>query len=162
SRAWRWRTWETEEKRRATVPIAPYQVNRYYASWYWKHPSPACGKAKNSHHLFGDHHVVDVVIRRQAPAVGEGAVDHAGLLGDGEPVVEQIFRQFVGGDELVPLMGAARQPTQHIFSADDGERKTLPVAIEGGDHHQPARLEHCRAAADEGADVGDVLDHLHR
>ena len=85
------------------------------------------------------HHVIDVHVGRQAPAVGERAVDHAGLLGDGELVVLQMLRQFVGGDELVPLMGAARQPAQHIFGADDGKRKALPVAVQGRDHHHARR-----------------------
>src|SRR5450631_3386382 len=51
------------------------------------------------------HHVVHVHVGGDAPAVGERAVDHAGLLGDGELVVFKMMREFVGGDELVPLMG---------------------------------------------------------
>jgi hypothetical protein len=59
-------------------------------------------------------------------------------------------------------MGAARQPAQHIFGADDRERKALPVAVQGRDHHQPARLDHRRTARKERADIGDMLDHFHR
>ena len=50
----------------------------------------------------GHHHVVHVHVGRDAPSVGERAVDHPGLLGDGELVVGQVPRQFIGGDELVP------------------------------------------------------------
>ena len=73
-----------------------------------------------------------------------------------------MLREFVGGDEFVPLMGAARQPAQYIFGADDRQRKALPVAVQGRDHHQPARLEHRRAAVEEDADIRHVLDHFHR
>src|SRR6185437_921473 len=38
--------------------------------------------------------------------------------------------------ELVPLMRAARQPAQHIFGADDGERETLERAVERRRDHQ--------------------------
>ena len=113
-------------------------------------------------HPLRHHHVVHVHVGRDGPFVGERVVDHAGLFGDGELVVSEMVREFVGGDELVPLMGAARQPAQHVFGADDGERKALPVAVQGRDHHQAAGLEHRRAALEEHADIGDVLDHFHR
>ena len=60
-------------------------------------------------HLLRDHHVVHVHVGRDAPSVGERVIDHAGLLGDGELVVGEMLGEFVGGDELVPLMGTARQ-----------------------------------------------------
>ena len=89
-------------------------------------------------------------------------IDHAGLFGDGELVVRQMLCEFVGGDELVPLMGAARQPAQDVFGADDRQRKALPIAVYGRYHHQPAGLEHRGAAIEEHADVGDMFDYLHR
>src|SRR5690242_16072073 len=48
-----------------------------------------CGGFSNprSHHPFGDDHVVDVHVGREPPAVGERAVDHAGLLGDDQAIV---------------------------------------------------------------------------
>ncbi|KTT56978.1 hypothetical protein SB7C_12185, partial [Staphylococcus epidermidis] len=65
------------------------------------------------HHLLGDDHVVHVHVGRQAPAVGERAVDDAALLGDDEAIVEQVFRQLIRGDEFAPFMRSARQPAQH-------------------------------------------------
>src|SRR5205807_3339879 len=85
-----------------------------YSGWWLWVPAFA-GTTRMSHHLFRDHHVVHVRVGGEAPFVGERAVDHAGLLGDDEPVVEQMLCELVRGDELVPLMGAARQPAQHIF-----------------------------------------------
>ena len=55
-------------------------------------------------------HVVHVHVGGEAPFVGERAIDHTGLFDDDEPVVEQVLCEFVGGDKLVPLMSAARQP----------------------------------------------------
>ena len=55
--------------------------------------------------------------------------------------------EFVGGDELVPTVGAAGQPAQHIFGADDREGETLQGAVEGGGDHQPAGLYHFGARA---------------
>src|SRR6516164_3389831 len=109
-------------------------------------PAFARTTAISSHHLLGDHHVIYVSVGGEAPAIEEGAVDHTGLLGDDEAVVQEIFRKLVGGDKFVPLMGAARQPAHDIFGADDGERKALPVAVDGRDHHHPAGLQHRRAA----------------
>src|ERR1700682_3845773 len=51
-------------------------------------------------HPLRHHHVVHVHVGREAPAVGERAIDHAGMLGDGKLVVVQMMREFVGGDEL--------------------------------------------------------------
>src|ERR1700694_5553285 len=129
----------------------------YVSRWLWV-PAFAGTTLNPLRH----HHVVHVHVRRDAPFVGERAVDHAGLLGDGELVVGEVTGEFVGGDELVPLMGAARQPAQYILGADDGERKALPVAVDGRDHHHAAGLEHRGAAVEEHADIGNVLDHLHR
>ncbi len=58
-------------------------------------------------------------------------------------------------------MGAARQPAQNIFGADDRQRKALERAIERRDEQQPARLDHLGRNRDEQADIGDVLDHFH-
>src|SRR3954447_11743818 len=59
-------------------------------------------------HPLGHHHVVHIHVGRDAPSVGERVIDHAGLLGDGELIVGEMPAEFVGRDELVPLMGAAR------------------------------------------------------
>ena len=64
-------------------------------------------------------------------------------------VIAQVLS--VGLSELVPLMGAARQPAQHVFGADDGERKALPVTVQCRDHHHAARLDHRRTAGQERA-----------
>src|SRR5450756_188107 len=113
-------------------------------------------------HPLRHHHVVHVHVGGETPAVGERAVDHAGLLGDGELVGLQVALELVGGDEFVPLMGAARQPAQDVFGADDGERKALPVAVQGRDHHDSAGLQHRGAAVEEHADIADMFDHFHR
>ena len=65
-----------------------------------------------------------------------------------------------GRDQLVVAVGAARQPAQDVFGADDGEEPRLHRAVDrGGDHH-PAGLQDRRTGGDEGRHVGDVLDHL--
>ena len=107
-------------------------------------------------------HVVHVDVGGQLPAVGEQIVDHARSRRSpaGRCCSIAISSSF-GRDELVPLMGAARQPAQHVFGADDREREALQRAVERRRDHQPAGLHHRGAACDEQRHIGDVLDHLH-
>ena len=67
---------------------------------------------------------------------------------------------FLGRDQLVKLVGAARQPAQHIFGADDGKRKALQLRLIVAATMMPPGFT-ISAHADEQADVGDVLDHFH-
>src|SRR5438552_12753158 len=69
-----------------------------------------CGqiwKAGSGGRTLRDHHVVHIHVGRKLPAVGDGIVDHAGLVDRGEPVPLQHGLELVRGDELVPLVGAA-------------------------------------------------------
>ena len=59
-------------------------------------------------------------------------------------------------------MGAARQPSQYVFGADDGERKAFQGPVQRRYHHQAGWLEQRGAAIHEQREVGDMLDHLHR
>src|SRR5450759_2086552 len=54
-------------------------------------------------HPLRHHHVIHVHVGGEAPAVGERAVDHAGLFGDAKLVVLQMMGEFVRGNELVPV-----------------------------------------------------------
>jgi hypothetical protein len=58
-------------------------------------------------------------------------------------------------------MGASGEPTQHVFGADNGERKGLERAVEGRDHHESRRLHEGGGGVHESREIGDVLDHLH-
>ncbi|SIT53206.1 conserved hypothetical protein [Mesorhizobium prunaredense] len=58
-------------------------------------------------------------------------------------------------------MGTARQPAQHIFGADNGQAQRLQRAVDGGDEHDAAGLEHLAAFGHEQVDVGNMLDHFH-
>ena len=68
----------------------------------------------------------------QAPFT-EGTVDRERGFG-------QEAAQLLGLEELRPVVGAGRQPAQHIFRAHFGERESLQRAVEGGHDHQPALL----------------------
>src|SRR3984957_16870019 len=114
-----------------------------------------------SRRLLRDHHVVDVRVARELPAVGHKIVDDAAFAGDMQPAPLDRNLEFVRRDELVPSMGAARQPTQDGFGADYGEREALCCAIERGDEQKPAGLHHRARLRDEEADIGDMLDHFH-
>ncbi len=48
-----------------------------------------------------------------------------------------------------------------MLGADDGQRHCLGGAVEGGDHHQPARPQQPGAVPEELSRIGHVLDHLH-
>jgi hypothetical protein len=58
-------------------------------------------------------------------------------------------------------VGAARQPAQDVLGADDRQREALERAVQRRGHHQAARFDHAGAAAHEGREIGDVLDHFH-
>ena len=88
-------------------------------------------------------------------------VDHAGFAGDVQAGLLDGDLEFVRRDELVPLMGAARQPAQDVFGADDRQREAFCRAVERGDEHKPAGLHHRGGQLDEQADIGDMLDHFH-
>jgi len=55
---------------------------------------------------------------------------------------------------------AARQPTEHILGADDGQRPGLEGAVQGREHGNAAGFHQTRALAHELGDVGHVLDYL--
>ena len=59
-------------------------------------------------------------------------------------------------------MGAARQPAQHIFGADDRQRKLFIVRLSVAAIIMPPGLHHLGAALHEQVDIGDMLDHFHR
>ena len=86
---------------------------------------PSSPAAAQSRRLLRGHHVVHVHVRRQLPAVGEQVIDHAGLADHAQPALLERDLEFVRGHELFPLMGAARQPAQDVFGADDRQRKAL-------------------------------------
>src|SRR5262245_26000735 len=96
-------------------------------------------------------HIVHVHVGRELPAVGQEIVDHAGLVDDAQPMPLERRLELVRSDEFVPLVGAAREPAQHVFGADDRQCKALERAVEGCRDHEPARLHHLRATPDEEA-----------
>ena len=71
-----------------------------------------------SHHLLRDNHVVHVSVGGEAPFVGKGIVDHAGLLGDDEAAVEQsiLGRMLNYGDVTINGVGEGRQVIPTIAS----------------------------------------------
>src|SRR5579872_141320 len=84
---------------------------------------PRALDAPQSRRLLRDDHVIHVHVGRELPAVGKQIVDDAGFVAQPQPALLDRDLELVGGDELLPLMSAARQPAQDIFGADDRERK---------------------------------------
>lgn len=82
----------------------------------------------------GAYDVIDVHVFRQPPPTSQRIVDHAGLIADVQPRGAQRLGEFLRCDELVPAMGSARHPAQHIFGADNCKSKALQGTVErGGD-----------------------------
>src|SRR3954454_23086980 len=77
-------------------------------------------KTSSAPSALGHDHVVHIHVGRKLPAIGDEIVDHTRLIEHGQPVSLQSGLELIRGHELVPLMGAARQPAQHVFGADDG------------------------------------------
>src|SRR5262245_25799117 len=119
------------------------------------------GRLSRSRRLLGRDHVVHVHVGRELPAVSEQVIDDASLLRHGHPALFERNLELIWRDELVPLVGAARQPAQHVLSPHNREREALDGAIERRDHHQAAGLNHFGTAVNEQSEVGDMLDHLH-
>src|SRR5271165_1476682 len=111
--------------------------------------------------LLGGHRIVHVHIARDLPAVGERIVDHPGLVDDGEAAALERGRELVWRNEPVPPMGAPREPAQHVFRANDRQRKALERAIDGRHDEDSAWFHQLRTLLEEQGHVGDVLDHLH-
>src|ERR1700730_9393852 len=91
----------------ATVPIRRYAVNRQNCMRHQPQRRPreqerktfSLPNSNSGSSPLRHHHVVHVHVGGDAPAVGERAVDHADLLGDGELVVCKMMREVIGGDE---------------------------------------------------------------
>src|SRR6185312_12747150 len=103
-----------------------------------------------------NHHVIDADVAGASPAVGQGIIDDARDVADAEAVPAQALGQLRGVQESAPVMRAARQPAQHIFRADDGEREGFERAVERRRDEAAAGLEQPRHGAEEEIAVGDV------
>ena len=71
-------------------------------------------------------------------------------------------RQFVRRHELLPAMSSGREPAQHVFGADDRQRKAPEGAVESGEGDQAAGPHERGGGGDESGDVVDMLDDFHR
>src|SRR5262249_30667312 len=83
---------------------------------------PACGRANagttGTFSLsFGSlccHHVIDVHVVGKLPSVGQQVVDHSALANYPQAAEFECNLELVRSNELIPAMGAARQPTEHV------------------------------------------------
>ena len=66
------------------------------------------------------------------------------------------------GHEPPPVVGARRQPAQHVFRRHDPEGKAAQSAVEGGEQHLPALGPGTDDIGDKGWRVVHVLDDLQR
>src|SRR5262245_37106829 len=66
------------------------------------------GLRLHSRRLSGRDHVVHVHVGGELPAVGQRMVDHAGFVDHPKAALLERDLELVRGDELLPLMGAAR------------------------------------------------------
>src|SRR6478609_8284740 len=86
-------------------------------------------------------HVIDVEVALvERPGAAQRTVDHAHDLLRLDAGVAQAAHHLGALLKLAPIMGAARQPAQHVLSARDGERPGFGGAVERRQEHQPARL----------------------
>ena len=74
--------------------------------------------------------IVDLDIRGQTPVAGAQPIADAGHFDWVQPVAAQPEDQFGRPHKLAPVMRAARQPAQHVFGADDRQRKGSRGAVE--------------------------------
>ena len=63
-------------------------------------------------------------------------------------------------DEFLEVVGAAWQQLHDVFGTDDGEQVRLRVAVDGGEEHLAARLDHTETGADHRGRVRHVLEHF--
>src|SRR3954462_355133 len=73
----------------------------------------------------GEHHIIHCQVAAQRPFAGQRIVADAGQFVDLEGVARQRADEFGGAYELLPAMGAAGQPAENVFRADDRQRPRL-------------------------------------
>ncbi|MCY1416123.1 hypothetical protein D9M71_316240 [compost metagenome] len=88
------------------------------------------------------------------------------VVGQADDVLDRQARSAAPGtkfgraDEFLEVVGAARQQLHDVFGADDGEQVGLGVAVDGGEEHLAARLDHAVAGADHRRRVWHVFEHF--
>ncbi len=102
--------------------------------------------------------VVHARIVRKAPRVRQRIIYHAGEVAGFEPGTCQRGLQLLGRYEPVPLMGARRNPAQHVFGTDNCESIGFQRPIQCRQDHDTAfGRERCEPLQ-EGRHVRHVLD----
>ena len=69
--------------------------------------------------------------------------------------------EFGGGDEFLPIVGAARYQTQQVFGADNGVGIGFGIAVYGGEKYHAVGLHQFGAGSDDGGGVGYVFQQFH-
>src|SRR5476651_182411 len=105
-------------------------------------------------------HVVDVNVAGQLVVLGQWVVGQADDVFDGQPGLAAPGAQLGRADEFLEVMGAAGQQLHDVFGTDDREQVGLRVAVDGGEEHLAAGLDHAKARADHRGRVGHVLEHF--
>src|SRR6185437_8347116 len=105
---------------------SPTKASRSSASPGCRAPTPDAAPGS----VERENHVVDVEVGGESPAIRQRIVAEAGDLGGAQPIAAQRGGEFRRADEFAPFVGAARQPAEHVFGADDGEQIGFGRSVE--------------------------------
>ena len=102
--------------------------------------------------------IVDGRVAGKGPFVGQGVERDANWRRAGQTGLAERRDQFFGFEEFVPVMGAAREPAEDIFCADNGESKGFGGPVHCGEDDDAARGKQLGGGFQEGSRIGDVFD----
>jgi len=88
-------------------------------------------------------------------------IRHPTDITDDHPGRAQRSSQFAWFYKFSPIMGAARQPAQHVFGPHDTQGKGFCRPVECRQRHRAARSNQCRGIINEGLQIGHMFDHFH-
>src|SRR5262249_52190264 len=97
----------------------------------------------------------------QVPVGGKRIVGYPSFAFDAKTGGAQPARKLLRRDKMVPVMGTAWHPMQHIFGANDRERKALQCTVERCRNKHSAGADHLCSLVKKTRDVTHVLDDLH-
>ena len=104
----------------------------------------------------------NVIVNYASNKAGGESVAEACRAAGAQAIAAQARGELGRPDEFPPLVGPARQPTEHVFGPDDGEEIGLSRPVERRRDERATRIQQQRGGVEEGVVIGNVLDDLHR
>ena len=106
-------------------------------------------------------HVVDIGVRRELPFPAQRIETDPLSLLYAKPRIFELGSKLVRANKTIPVMRPGRQPTEHIFRSDLGERQAFQSSVQRRDDHEAARCQKRSARCKKCRNVAHMLYDFH-